>query len=344
MLEMSGDADDDSSVVCTLSKEFALCENLIEELEVGATSTKDLQNKLNDCVARLENLSREIAARGMFSKNESLDELPTSSLQYLLVPSYLAIAIQNIITPPEDRLATLDKAKTYFRDFLERLLSYGIIGFNLPWLQGDGMEQHGESKVVSKLNPSEIRQRKLARFSQQKAMEENLKLLQAQRAAHRDDDSVLRDLLVNRLRLFALKAVNELDAIDEEQPLVEHMMKVRSNEVAAPKKPRVPPSQSSFIIARDAEQKRVFGLGYPGIPTVTVDEWYESMMKDNKYATVKSLLIKFRSSSSDSHNMESNVNEDDSISEADRETMRLRNWDEYKDYHRRGWGNMHNKG
>ena len=34
-----------------------------------------------------------------------------------------------------------------------------------------------------------------------------------------------------------------------------------------------------FIITRDQVQKKVFGLGYPSVPTYTIDEFYERQVE-----------------------------------------------------------------
>lgn len=42
-----------------------------------------------------------------------------------------------------------------------------------------------------------------------------------------------------------------------------------------PKIEKVPPIPlKPYTIVRDQEQKRVFGVGYPAAPSLTVDEWY----------------------------------------------------------------------
>jgi len=39
----------------------------------------------------------------------------------------------------------------------------------------------------------------------------------------------------------------------------------------------------SFIITKNDLQKAVFGLGYPSIPTVTVDEFYKQRVKEGTF-------------------------------------------------------------
>ncbi|VDO16485.1 unnamed protein product [Brugia timori] len=75
-------------------------------------------------------------------------------------------------------------------------------------------------------------------------------------------------------------------------------------------------------------------MGYPSIPTMTVNEWYDDMVKNGRFSAINP------SSSENS----SNSNAVDEETREEQERARLQRWDEYKDHHRRGWGNMHNKG
>ncbi|VDK47502.1 unnamed protein product [Anisakis simplex] len=308
----------------SLDEQFQFCERVIDDNESGTFSTKEMQGRLKECKEKLENLTREVCARDLFSKNETVEDIPTASLQYLLLPSYLATAIQNIIVEPEQRVEALDQAKIYLRDFLERLLSYEIIGFVLPWLKEDEDAEEVQTKMRSKPDPAEVRTKKLQRHQQKKEMESNLEKLKAERSLNSDDDSVLRELLMTRLRLFALKAFSELEQIDEERPLAEHMMRIRSGEISHSKEAKKPvPSKPPIIITRDALQKKVFGLGYPSIPTLTVDEWYNDMMKHGRFGDMQK-------GPSNQQNALENDDEDDEKTEDERRA-RAQQWDEYKD-------------
>jgi len=38
-----------------------------------------------------------------------------------------------------------------------------------------------------------------------------------------------------------------------------------------------------FIITKDIIQKHVYGAGYPSLPTLTVEEFYEQKVKDGTF-------------------------------------------------------------
>lgn len=91
----------------------------------------------------------------------------------------------------------------------------------------------------------------------------------------------------------------------------------------------------SFIITKTETQKKVFGLGYPSVPIYTVDEWFDQMQKKNGFGNFPTYTI-------DNETNSSNEEEDDNDSEAQRQ-KNIQS-DEWKDDHRRGWGNTYNKG
>ncbi|VDN04685.1 unnamed protein product [Thelazia callipaeda] len=316
----------------SLRREFNLCESFIKDLENGKYSSKDIQVQLKNCEEKLEILTREASARSLFTDNDSIDEIPTSSLDYLFLPYYLGTVVQNIIVEPEERISSLNRAKVYLRNFLERLKLFSIIDFELPWTNNDG-----EEKTIGKykqLNLSEERQAKLQRLQEEMKLRELVKELELKLDSNIDDEYLMRSVVENRLRLAAIKSMKDLEQIEEEKPLAEHMLKIRRGEVEDMRKePLRQSAKLPFIITRDQMQKKVLGLGYPSIPTMTVDEWYDDMVKNNRFGNINP------SSSENSADLDI-ANEE----EEEKERSRLRKWDEYKDYHRRGWGNMHNKG
>lgn len=69
------------------------------------------QEQLKKCEEVLKDITREVYARSLFSSNETVADVPTSSLPFFLVPSFLASIAQNTISDPEERLSNLDRAK-----------------------------------------------------------------------------------------------------------------------------------------------------------------------------------------------------------------------------------------
>lgn len=64
-------------------------------------------------VKKFEKATNLVSLTGMFSKNESLEELPTETLQYLLLPALLGTLTLKLSNQPRKEL--IEVAEIYFR-------------------------------------------------------------------------------------------------------------------------------------------------------------------------------------------------------------------------------------
>ncbi|CAJ0575445.1 unnamed protein product, partial [Mesorhabditis spiculigera] len=187
----------------------------------------------------------------------------------------------------------------------------------------------------------DLRKEKQRRYSYEKSLKEALATAERNRTINPEDDEALRELYMIQLRHWAMKALDELDSIEEELPMA-RMMAERAAAGITTDEPKPPPTKlKPFIIARNREQKRVFGLGYPSVPTLTVDEWAEGMMKGGSWGNSKPDPA--AEAAAKAHADLDDPEMQDAV-DPDEVRARQMNWDEYKDTHRRGWGNTHNKG
>lgn len=88
----------------------------------------------------------------------------------------------------------------------------------------------------------------------------------------------------------------------------------------------------------------MFGAGYPSLPTMTVDDWYEQhrlrgAMPDQGIPRRVDVEEDTDAKEREEQDKEKNAENDDEES-----LLRARNWDEWRDTHRRGYGNRHNMG
>lgn len=72
-----------------------------------------LQLSVKSAIAKFEKATNLVSMTGMFSKNESLDELPTDTLQYLLLPALLGTLTLKLCNQP--RLELVNVAEIYFK-------------------------------------------------------------------------------------------------------------------------------------------------------------------------------------------------------------------------------------
>lgn len=103
----------------------------------------------------------------------------------------------------------------------------------------------------------------------------------------------------------------------------------------------------SFILTRSAVQVQVFGTGYPSLPSMTVNEWYEQHCKEEQLYDLgvmtnapaeicTNLMQRQREIKSD--------DDEDQDDDDDMSPLRARSWDDWKDTHPEGYGNRQNMG
>ena len=131
------------------------------------------------------------------------------------------------------------------------------------------------------------RNTKLQRFKEQKQLESRLEILKKSLPDPNIDDEVKRDYFVTLIKLYVNLTIEELNSLAAEKPILEHMKNVGKTEtmsgqnVSQKRKPS-PPKLRPIIITRNDVEKKVFGIGYPSLPVLTVQEFYEQRVKDGE--------------------------------------------------------------
>lgn len=103
------------------------------------------------------------------------------------------------------------------------------------------------------------------------------------------DDETKREYFVTLLKLYAVQIVEELNFLKTEKVILGNMMaEMGSTHTMASKshmtqKRKFPVQKlQPIIITRDEVQKKVFGAGYPSLPVLTVEEFYEQRVRDGE--------------------------------------------------------------
>jgi len=313
----------------------------VEHLEEGAepTNSKTVQEAVKRNIDALEKLTRTVSQLSMFSGNEDIGEIPADSVRFLALPALLGILTGKLISG--DRLENLEREQAYYRDFLQRLQSYGVIDRT-----EDESEVGADGSAPAAVDPSRKRQKKIERYNERKNLQEKLESLR-QRSKNNVtvDDDLLRDLHVTELKIWAGKISDNLEAVQQEIKLLrmrENTNVNASTSASANSDQRTSQPLKPFIITRTDLQKAVYGAGYPSLPTLSLEEFFEQKRQEGQVQVV---------SQGDAKPPGPQTNEEDNIlreQREDREDADLsqhdRQLDEYRDEHRRGWGNVHNKG
>jgi immunoglobulin-binding protein 1 len=240
-----------------------------------------------------EDATRLVSIAGIFSSNENIEEVATKNMRYFLLPALLGTLSLKLCI--EDRFSVIQTAEVYFRDFLKRCTNYAIVDIEIPESKEErSLESsepvHHQSRATDLASMARERNAKLQRYKEQKALESQLEDLKKSISNMRIvDEELERKYYLTLIKNFANQAMDELNSIEMEKPLLEHMAKVRKGDTFGNandnvKKTKYPPPKplQPIIITRDEIQKKVFGAGYPSLPTMTVQEFYEQRIKDGE--------------------------------------------------------------
>ena len=253
----------------------------------------------------------------------------------------------------KERLDVVTKAKNYFTDYLTLCKSYEVTELDLPV---DRSSQSGPTGIGPPDLIAMSRQRgdKLKKFQQQKEMIQKLKELSVAVEKEHVDDEVKREYYITLCKKWVDKSLEELDSLNCEVTMLKFREQSIKDGLEEPPKPKKGPEKKEtfrpFIITKDMIQKKVFGAGYPSLPTLTIEEFYEQKVQDGTFQIPgsggHSMQDWAKDPEKDSQAKEKEDEEKEKkIEEDDEETLqKAREWDEWKDDHRRGWGNRKNMG
>ncbi|XP_068450906.1 immunoglobulin-binding protein 1 [Clinocottus analis] len=304
-------------------------------------------------ISMLEEASSMVALLDLFSRNEELEEIATADLKYLLLPALLG-ALTMKQTSRDKRLEIVRAARAYFMDFLNRCKEYNVSHFELPHVTNEnaGPDEASEnelSTVTPKPCPSDLvsmakqRQAKIERYRESKELEARLSDVRRAVDSGQADDEVSRDFYHLNVRRWVNVCLEEIESIDQEMEILTKMDGLKQGAAKQSPQPARPPMKP-FILTKDAVQARVFGAGYPSLPTVTVDEWYDQHRK--RGAMPDQGIPGTVAGVEDTHVKEMEEEDKEKKAENDDEEslLKARNWDDWKETHRKGYGNRHNMG
>ncbi|KAJ8978738.1 hypothetical protein NQ317_003271 [Molorchus minor] len=312
-------------------------------------NSPDIQIRVKKTMKLFEQATRLVSITDVFSKNEGIDEVATNDLQYFLLPALLgSLAVK--LTSGE-RKDIVNVAEIYFKDFLNRCNEYGLSNYSFG-------EKKDEKNTDDKTEFEQLemavntRANKIQRYKAQKELKSKLDDLKKNMENEYADEEIKRNYFLTLIKLYIHEAIDELSSIDMEKPILEHMANLKKDDSKPQQNRRPPPPPlKPIIITKDEIQKAVYGAGYPSIPTMTVDEFYQKRVEDgifpdpNKKPTGSMTLqqaalagVPLYDDDKDEEQAEKLVEEDD-----EENIARMRAKDEFKDEHRRGWGNRMNR-
>uniref|UniRef100_A0A8C1PS36 Immunoglobulin (CD79A) binding protein 1 n=1 Tax=Cyprinus carpio TaxID=7962 RepID=A0A8C1PS36_CYPCA len=323
---------------------------LYEEVDTTnePSSSTAVQVKVKRGIMQLEEATMMVNQLDLFSRNEALEEISTTDLKYLLLPALLGALTMKQVNPNK-RLEHVQAARVYFMDFLQRCKSYDICSFQLPKTSENTADTPTEEQmnppVPMPMSQSDLiamatqRQAKIERFNQRKETEAKLSEIRGLVESGSADEEVVRDFYLLNVRRWVTLALEEIDSISQEIEILKRMelFKQSAPQPSPPKRPPMKP----FILTKDAVQAKVFGAGYPSLPTMTVDDWYE---QHRRQACLPDQGIPRSAANDDKEEDERAERERKEENDDEEALQKARDWDHWKDTHRRGYGNRKNMG
>ncbi|NXR72279.1 IGBP1 protein, partial [Pycnonotus jocosus] len=333
---------------------LALGRRLWDELEAStepSSGAPAVQEKVRQGLDALQRAAAMVAQLELFSENEELDEIASSDLKFMLLPALLgAMTLKQVDL--SRRREHLESAREHFLRFLKLCRNYGLGSFQLPPGTSGQEEPRSPSAPRDPAEPNLVamamsRTAKIERYKQKKELENKLASLSSAVESGTADEDQIREFYILQIQKWISTSLEEIESIDQELVILRSRDAARQSAAG----PRGPPRAARtpmkpFILTRNAAQARVFGAGYPGLPTMTVDDWYEQRRKQG-IASQQGFgepgsppCSSPPAGASDELQKQESEEEDD-----DEEALqKARDWDDWKDTHPRGYGNRHNMG
>lgn len=224
-----------------------------------------------------EEATKIVSVIGLFSSNESYDEIPTNDLKYFLLPYFLGNLALRLCGG--DRLDIVRVVEVYFRDFLSRCEVYGFFEKKTDLVRkGNEDTPQPTDEFLELTQMAHDRNYKLKKFQEKKDLQEQVKQLKLVMERDQDDDSTKRDYYLKLIKMSTIEMEDELSSLETEKRCLA-MMALRDKDGLDEKPVKRKPMQT-VIITKDAAMKAVYGAGYPSLPVLSVDEFYEQRVAE----------------------------------------------------------------
>ncbi|RKP39514.1 TAP42-like protein [Dimargaris cristalligena] len=361
---MDGCAGQSNTV--SLPRAFQTAQALFREIDDSplATNSDEYQNLVRSCIEQYQLCRRMVDQLSLFSVDEIIDDVSTFNLRYMLIDAYLGQVILKLMQ--QDRKPLLVQAQICFERFYELCSDYGLV-------EKPDQQYYLAIKNQIQSNPTRSREEKIARYKRHKQLKSQAKELEDAISSRgpsngrgngdNDDDDdddmddTQRDHCLLLIQIAIYNTMEGLRSIQDERVLLEMQEKLLAGQgQVAPadvdNRLDIHAGRSQLqqatgpLLANNGKIMRPFtitskrqdiqdGVFRPSwrLPTMTVDEYLDIEMERGNII------------SGGGKEPEKKDTEHDGDEEAqDRETLKQREWDEFRDNNPRGWGNRAGKG
>jgi tetratricopeptide (TPR) repeat protein len=187
------------------------------DLDARADSNSEaFQDKLSTTIKLYEECL-EIAQRvSLFSPNESLEDINSTDLQYLLLHYRLAELIGRIAGGIVERKNNLEKAQKSYEQYLKQLDNYDLLSKSDSALLESYQDSPTTFSTASTSDAAQRRDIKIQRFKEEKELKQKLAYLSHNPEALANDDAAYRNLQLTNIAYAIHQTFASLESLAQE--------------------------------------------------------------------------------------------------------------------------------
>eukprot|EP00741_Cyanophora_paradoxa_P019356 tig00021127_g18684.t1 len=218
----SGDGVASMSGFMTVSEAYDRAHSLMKAIDgSGPPDPAARAKRLEAAIRAFIDVEVMIDRAALFSRNETMDDVQTNCIKFLLVPAILAeLALKN--NDRVRRVKTLERAKALYRRFLAHCDELGILE------EADRKAFRRETEG----DASGVREEKIERFKRDRVAQQKLAELarrkgaRAAEGAEGPDEELERELWTMLVQSACRKALDETRLIEQERTMLVEMEKL----------------------------------------------------------------------------------------------------------------------
>ncbi|KAF9426021.1 hypothetical protein BGZ76_002963 [Entomortierella beljakovae] len=340
----------------SLSKVFQRAESLFLDIQNSTlSSTSDeFQSKVNESIRGFEKSEMMVRQLSIFSDNEFVEDISAKDLRFLLVEYYLGELFLKRVS--QDRLHDLDTSKQHFDHFIHQCETHDVL---------TPQDKKYMEQIIADAprDAATRRNEKIARYKRDKDMRNQIEELNKVFGTGAGYDGELNPELEDKYRDFVLlhlqysisQTMEQFVGIQQELPMLKQMQERKAAEGSSDSRAVGRPNEDSrdsriddsqiwnatgplmdpkgrplrpFVITNQRKEMMA-GVFRPGhsLPTMSIDEY---LQREHERGNVLS------GGTEEPKKKEIDDNDDAAL---DADTIKSRNWDDFKDDNPKGWGN-----
>lgn len=346
---------------------FSSAERKRKDVESSSDSnTATYQQNLAAAISTYEDCLKLADRLSLFSPNETLEDLTSGDLQYLLINYHLAELILRVSN--SDRKGVLQSAREAFERYLSLLDHYEILSTADKKLYQTYIESPATFSTISTIDPNARRGAKIANFKLEKDLKKKLEFLAQNPAYLQNDENAIRELQLTNISLSTHNTLQSLESLNRELDVLamappasgptpaslEQDYRERAglrkgsqfSERVDSRRDLLSSANAGPILSSGGKPLRPFtlldnrqtikdGVFRPGhnLPTMTIDEYLEE-------ERARGGIIEGGGAASGL----SPEPDEDNYEKGDAETIKAREWDDFVEANPKGSGNTLNRG